>query len=98
MREVDGLSVIVIDFYVPALAPRLSSTQTFLQLSENIILFAVCRIYTGVWAVSFMCTVQCGGNDGTLWHPCLYIPWCRHFTFDRDSEFSLRKKSANKLD
>jgi hypothetical protein len=34
----------------------------------------------------------------TLWHPCLHIPWGRHFAFDRNSEFSLRKKSANKLD
>jgi hypothetical protein len=46
MRKVDGVSLI--DFYVPALTPRLNSTETSLQLSENIIIFAVCRIYTGV--------------------------------------------------
>jgi hypothetical protein len=47
MRKVDGLSLIFIDFYV---SPRLNSTETSLQLSENITLFAVCRIYlyTGV--------------------------------------------------
>jgi hypothetical protein len=48
IRKVDGLSLILIDFYVPALTPRLNSTETSLQLSENITLFAVCRIYTGV--------------------------------------------------
>jgi hypothetical protein len=42
MRKVDGLCLIFIDFYVPALTPRLNSTETSLQLS------AVCRIYTGV--------------------------------------------------
>jgi hypothetical protein len=48
MRKVDGMSIIFIYFYVPALTPRLNSTETSLQLSENIALFAVCRIYTGV--------------------------------------------------
>jgi hypothetical protein len=48
MRKVDGLSLILIDFYVPALTPRLNSTENSLQLSENIALFTVCRIYTGV--------------------------------------------------
>jgi hypothetical protein len=48
MRKVDGLSLIFTDFYVPAPTPCLNSTKTSLQLSENITLFAVCRIYTGV--------------------------------------------------
>jgi hypothetical protein len=48
MRKVGGLSLIFIDFYVPALTPRLNSTEPSLQLSDNIILFAICRIYTGV--------------------------------------------------
>jgi hypothetical protein len=48
MREVDGLSFILIDFYAPALTPRLNSSDRSLQLSENIIFFGVCRIYTGV--------------------------------------------------
>jgi hypothetical protein len=48
VRKLDGMSLIFIDFYVPALTPRLSSTETSLQLSDNIRLFAVCRIYTGV--------------------------------------------------
>jgi hypothetical protein len=44
------LSLIFIDFYVPSLTPRLNSTETSLQLSENITLFVVCRIsdFTGV--------------------------------------------------
>jgi hypothetical protein len=32
---------------VPALTPLLDSSETSLQLSENIILLAICRIYTG---------------------------------------------------
>jgi hypothetical protein len=48
MRKGDDLSLIVVNFYVPALTPRLNSTETSLQLSENITFFAVCRIYTGV--------------------------------------------------
>jgi hypothetical protein len=48
MREVDGLSLIFIDCYIPALTPLLSSNETSLQLPENITLFAVCRICKGV--------------------------------------------------
>jgi hypothetical protein len=44
MRNVDGLSLLFIDFYVLALTPRLSSTETSLQLSENITPFAVYHI------------------------------------------------------
>jgi hypothetical protein len=46
MRKVDGLTLIFIDFYVPALTPSLNSTETSLQLSGNITLFTVCHIYT----------------------------------------------------
>jgi hypothetical protein len=46
MIKVDGLSLIFIDFYVPALTPRLNTSENSLQLSENITLFAVCRVYT----------------------------------------------------
>jgi hypothetical protein len=48
MRKEDGLSLVFIDFYVPALSPHLNSTETSLQLSEHIRLCAVCRIYIGV--------------------------------------------------
>jgi hypothetical protein len=48
MRKIDGPSLIFIDFYVSALTPRLNITEISLQLSENITLFAVCRIYIGV--------------------------------------------------
>jgi hypothetical protein len=47
MRTVAGPSLFFIDFYVPALT-RLNSINTSLQLPENITLFAVSRIYTGV--------------------------------------------------
>jgi hypothetical protein len=48
MRKVGGLSIVFIYFDVPALKPRLNSTETSLLLSENIIIFSVCGIYTGV--------------------------------------------------
>jgi hypothetical protein len=48
MRKVDGLSLTIINFFVPTLTPRLSNAETSLQLSENITLFAVCRIYMQV--------------------------------------------------
>jgi hypothetical protein len=37
------------------------------------------------------------GQDGSLWHPCLCIFRCWQFTFDRNSEFSLRKKKLKIL-
>jgi hypothetical protein len=48
ISKVDGLSLIFIDFYVPAITPRLNNTEASLKLSENVTLFAVCRICTGV--------------------------------------------------
>jgi hypothetical protein len=42
-----GLSLSIIDFYVPALTPSLNGTETSLQLSENIT-FVVCFIYRGI--------------------------------------------------
>jgi hypothetical protein len=48
MRKVGGLRLIFIYFHLPALTPRLNSIETSLQLSENVTLFWVCRIYTGV--------------------------------------------------
>jgi hypothetical protein len=48
IRKVDDLHFIFIDFYVPAVTPRLNSSETSLQVSENITLFAVCCIYTDV--------------------------------------------------
>jgi hypothetical protein len=45
MRKVGGLSLIFIDFYVAALTPRVNSTEISLQISENILIFAVCGIY-----------------------------------------------------
>jgi hypothetical protein len=48
MRTVDGLSLILIYFYVPALTSRRINTEPSLQLSENITLFAVCYMYTGI--------------------------------------------------
>jgi hypothetical protein len=48
MKKGDGLSLIFIDFYVPVLKLHLNNTETSLQLSENIVLFAVFCLYTGV--------------------------------------------------
>jgi hypothetical protein len=36
MGKVDGLNIIFVDFYVAELTLRLNSTETSLQLSENI--------------------------------------------------------------
>jgi hypothetical protein len=52
MYRVDSLGLIFIDLYVPALTPRLNSTETTLQDSENMNLFAVCRICTRVIMVA----------------------------------------------
>jgi hypothetical protein len=48
MGKVDGLKLVLIDFYVAALSPRLNNTETSLQLSENINLIAVSCMYIGV--------------------------------------------------
>jgi hypothetical protein len=48
VRKVDDLSLMFIGFYVPAFTPRLNSSETSLQLSENITTFAVCDMYTDV--------------------------------------------------
>jgi hypothetical protein len=48
MRKVGGLRLIFVDFYIPVLTPLLNITETSLQLSENITLFAVSSICTGV--------------------------------------------------
>jgi hypothetical protein len=48
MRNADGPSLILIDFNVPALTPRLNWIESALQLSENIILFSIRGIYTSV--------------------------------------------------
>jgi hypothetical protein len=70
---------IFFDLYVPAFTPRLNSTETSLQLSENIPLFAVCRIYTVVISKEAYIDIRClgpiiyiyctGGQDGTWCHP-----------------------------
>jgi hypothetical protein len=42
MREIDGLSIIFIDLYVPALTPWLHRSGVSLQLSEIVRFFAIC--------------------------------------------------------
>jgi hypothetical protein len=44
MKKVDVLSLIFIDFHVPALTPRLNSTESSLQLSESVTLFAPTKL------------------------------------------------------
>jgi hypothetical protein len=62
MTKVDCLSFIFIDFYVPELTPRLNSTETSLQLSENITLFAICRIHTGAVSKETYIKTKCLGR------------------------------------
>jgi hypothetical protein len=47
MRKVDGPRPVFIN-YVPVLTSRLNSSETSLQLSENITPLVVSRIYTSV--------------------------------------------------
>jgi hypothetical protein len=44
MRRVDDLSLIFIDFYVPALTPRVSNAETLLQISDNLLSFASIQV------------------------------------------------------
>jgi hypothetical protein len=72
MRRVDGSSLIFIYYYVPAFSPRLNSTETSLQLSENITLFEVSsakrpREAPGVWGVSLIYRQY---NVGDRTEPC----------------------------
>jgi hypothetical protein len=45
LGEVDGLTVVLIDLYVPALTPRFRGAETALRFSKNITLFAVVYIH-----------------------------------------------------
>jgi hypothetical protein len=44
-REIDGLSLVFIDFYIPALTPRLHRSEAALELSKNIALCGLYNIY-----------------------------------------------------
>jgi hypothetical protein len=57
MNKVDGLSLMFIDFCVPALTPRLSSSEISLQLSEKRVFFIRYCIATAV-LVHFDVSVQ----------------------------------------
>jgi hypothetical protein len=59
VRKLDGLSLN--NFYVPVLTQHLSSTKTLLQLPENITLFAVYRMYTGVISKETYIDTSCLG-------------------------------------
>jgi hypothetical protein len=48
MREAGGPSFFLIDVNVSVLAPGLNSIETVLQLSENIVLFAIRGIHRSV--------------------------------------------------
>jgi hypothetical protein len=48
VREIDGLSLIFINPYIPVLTLRIHCIEAALQLSRNTALLAVCYIYTRV--------------------------------------------------
>jgi hypothetical protein len=75
MRKVDDPSLIVIDFYVPALTPCLSSTEILLQLSEKVTLFAVCRIYTGVVSKETSIDTRCLGRIIYIYIYIYFTTW-----------------------
>jgi hypothetical protein len=74
VKKVDGLSLIFIDFYVPALIPHLNGTETSLQLSEYITLFAVCCIYTGK---ETKIDTRCLGHINYTGYPRSLVPYFR---------------------
>jgi hypothetical protein len=61
VTEVDFLSLVFIDVYVPAFTPRLDFIKTALQLSENIALLALCLIQTGVISKEGKINTRCLG-------------------------------------
>jgi hypothetical protein len=75
MRKAEGLSLIFIDISVPAPTPRLNSTETSLQLSENITRFAVCQKRLQPWtrdilvseAVTTINTWHFVARSGRIW-------------------------------
>jgi hypothetical protein len=72
MREVDCLSFVFIDFYVPALTPHLNCIKTALQLSENIPLLVLCRIQTGVISKEGKINTRCLEGGGVSLMYMLY--------------------------
>jgi hypothetical protein len=48
MRNVNSLSLIFINCYVPGLTLRINNIKTSLRLSENITLYAICHKNAGV--------------------------------------------------
>jgi hypothetical protein len=81
MRKVDGPILIFILFFVLALTPRVNSSETSLQLSENMIPFVVCRIYTGVISKGTLLDTRCFGR-------IIYIYIYRPYDFGDRTESS----------
>jgi hypothetical protein len=48
MGEIDGRSLISIDFCVPVLTPRLHGSEAALQLFQNLTFFVVCCKHTRI--------------------------------------------------
>jgi hypothetical protein len=109
MIKVDCLSFMMIDFYVPVLKSRLNSTDTSLQLSENIpSLRSVAYVYIGFvsknletpggWGVLFIYRLY---NVGDRTKPC-GSPTCTSLGVDisRSTEtLNIQcKERFNKLD
>jgi hypothetical protein len=61
MRKVNFVTLVFIFFYISALTPRLNRTDSLLQLSENINIFAVCRICTGATKEETYIDTRCLG-------------------------------------
>jgi hypothetical protein len=76
---------------------EIASLLLFAFSSVGMCLLSSCLAekYCGFQASCYKYRLQCGGQAGTLWQPWLYICWHRHFTFDQNSEFSLRKKRGS---
>jgi hypothetical protein len=65
MGEIDGLSLISIDFYVSALTPQLHESEAALELSENITFLTISATETCV--ISKVHKVDTWGLRGILY-------------------------------
>jgi hypothetical protein len=75
MRKGNYLSPILIDFYVPSVAPLLDSTETLLQLSENTTLFRfVAYVQVSVKIIIYINTVEGGGRGYNFVAPLHVYP------------------------
>jgi hypothetical protein len=91
--EIDGSSLTFIDFMFQR------SHNESLELRPRYIFLrtqSVVCVHIYMWTHTvcdniYIPTLLGRGQDGPLWHPCLYYPRRERFAFNRNSEFSIGK-------